>query len=342
MQCSLARGPLRAAWLPPGMFSQIYGSIVALFFACLSRTVLLETRQVRRPQGYGMAPAVSSWGGDVLFDGASFHLYVAAMTNNCSLSSWETNSRIEHAVSQSVTGPYVRSDVAVNTWSHNPVAMQLPGIGSPRFALLHIGSGSGKRDGGANCSRGAPFDRGAPLGTTAGATIHVSDSLAGPWRALLNSTLGPCNNPSPWVHRNGTIFLVCSGGPSGNGLWRAERIWGPWSLVTATLSAPGGVFGVYEDPYLYMSGDTFHLLFHVYETGEPGTTCVHSTVSDSDSLSLWLSLALSGSLWLSLALSVQVSQARRARIAPSLLICSRWTATTGTLHRRSRTEPWCR
>ena len=244
-----------------------------------ARCEQLGFRPVRRPQGYGIAPAVSSWGGDVLFDGASFHLYVAAMTNNCSLSSWETNSRIEHAVSQSVTGPYVRSDVAVNTWSHNPVAMQLPGIGSPRFALLHIGSGSGKRDGGANCSRGAPFDRGAPLGTTAGATIHVSDSLAGPWRALLNSTLGPCNNPSPWVHRNGTIFLVCSGGPSGNGLWRAERIWGPWSLVTATLSAPGGVFGVYEDPYLYMSGDTFHLLFHVYETGEPGTTCTNSTVS---------------------------------------------------------------
>jgi hypothetical protein len=26
-------------------------------------------------------------------------------------------------------------------------------------------------------------------------------------------------------------------------------------------------------------GDTFHLLFHVYETGEPGTTCTNSTVS---------------------------------------------------------------
>lgn len=34
-----------------------------------------------------------------------------------------------------------------------------------------------------------------------------------------------------------------------------------------------------EDPYLYMSGDTFHLLFHVYETGEPGTTCANSTIS---------------------------------------------------------------
>lgn len=34
-----------------------------------------------------------------------------------------------------------------------------------------------------------------------------------------------------------------------------------------------------EDPYLYMVNDTFHLLFHVYETGEPGSTCANSTVS---------------------------------------------------------------
>ena len=231
----------------------------------------LGFRPIRRPQGYGMKPAVSTWGGNILFDGGNFHLYVAAMTNNCSLSSWETNSRIEHAVSQSVTGPYVRADVAVNTWSHNPCTVRLPGNNSSRFALLHIGTGSGRSDGGDNCTNRLLSRR--ALDMTAGATIHVSqtchpkrcmivdsvtgldmtclqvaDSLDGPWSPLLNSTLGPCNNPSPWVHRNGTIFLVCSGAASGNGLWRAEHIWGPWRLVTTKLVAPGGVFGVCKLP----------------------------------------------------------------------------------------------
>ena len=63
-------------------------------------------------------------------------------------------------------------------------------------------------------------------------------------------------------------------------MWRAERISGPWTLVTASLSAGGGVYGVHEDPYLFMDhSDHWHLLFHVYETGEPGMTCGNSTVS---------------------------------------------------------------
>lgn len=136
----------------------------------------LGFRPIRRPQGYGMKPAVSSWGGNVLFDGNKFHLFVAAMTNNCSLSSWETNSRIEHAVSQSITGPYVRSDVAVNTWSHNPYAIRLPGASSPRFALLHIGTGSGKINGGGNCTRQLLPRRVLDTTTAAGATIHVSQT----------------------------------------------------------------------------------------------------------------------------------------------------------------------
>ena len=68
----------------------------------------------------------------------------------------------------------------------------------------NIGSGGGGSGGGG--------------GVGGGSTIHVSDSPAGPWSPLQENTLDPnCNNPSPWVHRNGTIYLVCSGGASGNG-----------------------------------------------------------------------------------------------------------------------------
>ena len=61
---------------------------------------------------------------------------------------------------------------------------------------------------------------------------------------------------------------------------RADNIGGPWVLVTADFGAAGGVRGVYEDPYLFIdANDHYHLLFHVYETGEPGMTCHNSTVS---------------------------------------------------------------
>ena len=37
---------------------------------------------------------------------------------------------------------------------------------------------------------------------------------------------------------------------------------------------------MYEDPYLFTDAfDNWHLLYHVYETGEPGITCRNSTVS---------------------------------------------------------------
>ena len=114
------------------------------------------------------------------------------MTNNCSLSSWETNSRIEHAVAQNIAGPYKKKGVAVNTWAHNPVVLRLPR--SEGYALMHIGTGAGPADGGGNCSHRSSNASSSARGlaaAAAGSTIHVSDSLAGPWSPLLNSTLGP-------------------------------------------------------------------------------------------------------------------------------------------------------
>ena len=132
-----------------------------------------------------------------------------------------------------------------------------------------------------------------------GSSIHVSKSLHGPWVPLAPNTLGSCNNPAPWVHKNGTIFIVCGGE-----MKRSQSISGPWTKVT-TFSHAGGPPGNYEDPYLYTdSAGHFHLLCkiksnllvafddsiwvhftallvitdHVYTT-EPADTCTNSTVS---------------------------------------------------------------
>ena len=85
-----------------------------------------------------------------------------------------------------------------------------------RFAIVHIGDGSGAPNGGTNCNASGwesdvPFDpKGALASATAaaGSTIHVSKSLDGPWIPLSPNTLGGCNNPAPWVHPNGTIYWL--------------------------------------------------------------------------------------------------------------------------------------
>jgi len=240
----------------------------------------------------------TTWGGNAIYNKATsdYHMFVSRMTNNCPLSSWGSNSRIDHAVSKTLTGPYTFKDVAVPTWSHNaaPIALH-----DGTFAIVHIGTGTGSATGGSNCTT-KPLDAGwmPQLHTfqsyrkagaaaaaaaaaevspaAAGSTIHVSKSLEGPWLPLSPNTLGGCNNPAPWVHANGTIYIVCGGS-----FMRSESISGPWKTV-ATFSHTGGPAGAYEDPFLYNTDRGYHLIYHVYNTGENpphGHECVNSTVS---------------------------------------------------------------
>lgn len=242
----------------------------------------MNFKPVTFPQGYGMSPNLTTWGGNAIYDDKTqeYHIYVSAMTNGCPLSTWGKNSRIEHGVSKTITGPYEFKDVAINTWSHNaaPVALK-----DGTYAIFHIGDGSGSASGGRNCThegvdRGyTEYDRQRELEEIGGgSTIHVANSLNGPWQPLQPNTLGGCNNPAPWVHPNGTIFIVCGGS-----FKRADNIKGPWTTV-ATFSHSGGPEGNYEDPFLYTTARGFHAIYHVYNTHEHpphGHECFDSTVS---------------------------------------------------------------
>jgi hypothetical protein len=70
---------------------------------------------------------ITTWGGGAIFDAATkkYHAFVSRMTNDCLLQTWGANSRIDHGVADSVTGPYAFVDVAIPTWSHNsaPIAL---------------------------------------------------------------------------------------------------------------------------------------------------------------------------------------------------------------------------
>ena len=242
----------------------------------------MSFKPVTFPQGYGMAENVTTWGGGAIFDGHQYHIYVSRMTNDCLLQTWGSNSRIDHGIADTVTGPYKFSDVAVNTWAHNAAPVTLA---DGSFAIFHIGSGTGSPTGGKNCTPSSEpewmqteeaqaataataaesfqtfqeYDRAnhAASDSSAGSSIHTSKSLMGPWEPLANNTLGGCNNPAPWVHRNGTIFIVCGGDVK-----KSDSIEGPWEKVTS-FSHSGGPAGNWEDPYLYTDKrGHFHLIYH--------------------------------------------------------------------------------
>jgi hypothetical protein len=231
-------------------------------------------------QGYGTQDTVTSWGGGVIYNESEglYHMYVARMANECGLEYWTTVSQVDHAISKTITGPYEFHDKAIDVWSHNPAPVTLP---DGTFAIFHIGNGvhSGNVT---DCSKNLNSTKQMKIDDQdvmvngeeeIGSTIHVSRSLYGPWEPLQNNTLPSCNNPAPFVHSNGTIFIVCN-----LHLYRTESIRTNWTLVS-NVSAPNGPQAIYEDPYLYVDHrGHFHLLFHAYKTF-PADTCVNSTVS---------------------------------------------------------------
>lgn len=262
------------------------------------------------PQGYGMTPNKTTWGGDIIFQDEKYHLYATAMTGGCSLRSWTTHSRIEHAVSNDITGPFIFQDVAIPTFAHNPKVIQLH---DGKFALIHIGTGSGPKEAEGNCSSASSQTSLFGESTnsvpswkttksrrtmkqseeTVGSTIHTAESVDGPWAPLLNHSLGSCNNPAPFVVPNGkkssTIYIICSHARKGE-LKRAESISGPWTTVSqiTSLQSVNGRAGMgdqqshYEDPALYIDKRGFHVIYHAYIPNEHpphGHDCTRSTVS---------------------------------------------------------------
>ena len=87
--------------------------------------------------------------------------------------------------------------------------------------------------------------------------MHTASSSAGPWTPYTEATITPCggNNPGPWVHPNGTVFIVFT--EQHMGLWRADTWRGPYTLVST------GACGGGEDPSLFLNArGEFHCTYH--------------------------------------------------------------------------------
>ena len=252
----------------------------------------------------------TSWGGNIIEDAdGRFHMFVNAIANHCLLGAWMRNSRIDHVISDTISGPYHYQDTAVPMWSSNPAPLVLPRGAAYKYAIFHIGNGSAKPGPAQHCfvnngSRVPPSvadgvgnkatASGSPIGrvrTESAADgkaralysngISVSNSLGGPWQLLADNTLPPCNNPAPWVHPNGTLYALCD-----SDIYRAHAVVGPWLKVSSiwnpTSSRQRPKTWHYEDAFLFTTRRGWHALFHAGvrdNSTAAGHDCSHATVS---------------------------------------------------------------
>ena len=244
----------------------------------------LDVLPAPRVGAYGMAPNVTSWGGNAVFFEGEYHLYVSEIVNGCGLSAWGANSQIVHATAITPLGPFQKHDVALPPWAHNPeVVLQTFSDGTPpNFVLFHIGDGVPNGGGLVNCSPSVPVSRSQQhVGDWPNVTVHFSAYPVGPWqKVMLNFT---CINPAPLWH-NESWYLLC-----GSGWWdilKAPKLEGPWEKWgrvpqgCGPKQCGGTGMGVWEDPYLYVDGrGHWHVIVHAYNSTTPCGACESPLVS---------------------------------------------------------------
>ena len=195
---------------------------------------------IHLPQIHYLCLGPSS-GGNAIYDDATklWQLYVTEIAGaGCGLHNWQGHSTVVHATSTSVTGPYQKQQVVLPSQAHNPQAIKI-GVS---WYIFHIGTATGSSTPAAACNETLPPDAGlrrtaksdrqeqpstpASWGSVAkgatGSTIHKSDRPEGPFTPVAQAP--HCNNPSPAVHPNGTLFLACT--------WTIQKAAapeGPWS-----------------------------------------------------------------------------------------------------------------
>jgi hypothetical protein len=213
---------------------------------------------------YGFSPNVTSWGGVPVLVGDTYHLLNTEIVNHCGLCNWGQNSRVIHATSKDLLGPYTFQNEALPLWSHNPHIIVDHSSGSPVYLLFHIGEANGGVTP-AVCNKVARkegISRRSPL---ASGVLHTATNPAGPWTPQSPPGLGGCNNPAPYVWPNGTVYLICSQG--GTNIWTAANWKGPWKGGELVYTGNAGA-GIWEDPFIWRDQrGHFKMIAHVYPQG---------------------------------------------------------------------------
>jgi hypothetical protein len=226
-----------------------------------------------------LAAGISSWGGSVVFaeEDNLFHLFYSSILGvGCTLAQWETNSACFHATSTSPQGPFANESMVLGAFCHNAIIRR---AADKTFLLYHIGDAA-EPSGVVNCTGEVPPPS-APLraGSIGFNTLSYSTSVWGPWTPLGYSILNgsgvggdwdnTITNLAPWPMPDGSVLTAFRGK---NNVDHVEQIgiasapsWrGPYAPLSAKpLFADSEFNATGEDPFLYVSNGTVHIIFHV-------------------------------------------------------------------------------
>ena len=247
----------------------------------------------------------TSWGGNAVRNestGAWHGYFTEIGAEACGLSLWKTHSTVVHAVASSPRGPFVKAGVVLPHEAHNPEVLRVNGS----YVLFHIGSARLKspltrcngssvaatRAARAAVDDAAGVDATEPTcrnfhGVDNCVQMHESATLAGPFTPVAAHRVGgkawvPCNNPSPALGPNGTLWLACAWSLRASHSGRPE---GPW---TADRPIGGGGSGggrawsnrSWEDPFLWFDArGNWHILAHCYTDAPYAAVGAHNAIS---------------------------------------------------------------
>eukprot|EP01111_Echinosteliopsis_oligospora_P010797 TRINITY_DN341_c2_g1_i1.p1 TRINITY_DN341_c2_g1~~TRINITY_DN341_c2_g1_i1.p1 ORF type:complete len:377 (+),score=75.90 TRINITY_DN341_c2_g1_i1:240-1370(+) len=211
--------------------------------------------KVQNTGAYGYSPNISSWGGDVIIVDDVYHMYVSEIIDGCGLCTWQTNSRIVHATSNSLSGPYIFRDVVLGVESSNPKIIVVDGI----YLLFHIGSGSGGSS--KHCSNAGRMDINdddvnkmtIPYDSQG---ILSSSSPNGPWKPESPSGYGTCNNPAPFLMPNNSMIVICKAKPQWYAYLSTNSWKGPWTKEEVSFDGPYVSDYTWEDPFVWLDQKT--------------------------------------------------------------------------------------
>ena len=222
----------------------------------------------------------TSWGANVLRspEDGLYHMFVAEMKEDCTLTSWIPNSQVVHATSATPAGPFAFKELLFDTFHHNPRLARDPKDGA--YLLFMIGGPHEGTAGAGNCSD-IPPAQGELLDTRI--IVSRATSLNGPWstpsgplieRGAVDAWDYVVTNPSPIILENGTALMYYRGTPKYWDLSSALDL--PESVGVAIAPHWSGPYKklfqepilkvMNEDPFAWRDGKAdgggFHLLTH--------------------------------------------------------------------------------
>jgi hypothetical protein len=168
----------------------------------------LKLKPIGNISAYGTTPNVTSWGATIVAVNETYHMFVTEETGGCGLSYWASNSQIVHATSKTLSGPYVKQAVVTTPATSNP--QMVYNNRTNTYMLFYIGGAGSDITGPHQCrsETGTPGPWGIPPAADSTGLL-TSKSPWGPW---LPGHFIDCNNPSPAIHPNGTLFVACHNG----------------------------------------------------------------------------------------------------------------------------------